>query len=184
MFHYFSGDMTSTIAWTFLIHHGQGIMVKYIWYQTSWSFYLHSLVDKNDGHIEYLAFDTVDQLMRFKTILKIKWIGAKIAQLISSRPESEIIKAVQDFDINYFSALPGIGPKTAKRICIELKSKVERQDIQLSEEKQQIYKSIIATLKNLWYDSTKIKSYIHQSPYELDKWHVWDIVKRIIGQYE
>lgn len=184
MFHYFSGKITHTPVGTLVIAQDYGIMVKYLGHQTYWWLYLYPSVDKNDGHIDYIAFDTIDQLVRFKTILKIKWIGPKIAQLIADRPESDITQAIQDFDINYFSSLPGIWPKTAKRICIELKSKVEKSDIQLSEDKQQIYKSILATLKNLWYDQTKIKSYIHHAPYSLDKQHVADIVKRVIGQYE
>lgn len=184
MFHFFSGTIQDTPAGTFVIADGQGIMVKYLGKKTKGWLYLHPSVDKNDGHIDYIAFDDIDQLVRFKTILKIKGIWPKISQLVAQRPESEIIKAVQDFDVNYFSALPGIWPKTAKRICIELKPKVEKQDLQMSEDKQQIYKSILTTLKNLWYDPNKIKSYIHQSPYPLDKTHVWDIVKRVIGQYE
>ena len=184
MFHYFSGTIQDSSAGTFIIANWQGIIVKYLGKKEKWSLYLYPSVDKNDGHIDYIAFDTIDQLVRFKAILKIKGIGAKIAQIIAQRAEWEILKAVQEFDIDYFSALPGIWPKTAKRICIELKTKVEKKDLQMSEDKQQIYKSIIATLKNLWYDPTRIKTYIHQSPYNLDKQHIWDIVKRVIGQYE
>ena len=184
MFHYFAGTIQNTSAGTLITWKDQGIIVKYLWNQKKGWLYLYPSVDKNDGHIDYIAFDHIEQLTRFKAILRIKGIGPKIAHIIAHKPEAEIIKAVQDFDVNYFSALPWIGPKTAKRICIELKSKVEKKDLQMSEDKQQIYKSILTTLKNLWYDSTKIKSYIQQAPYPCDKTYVWDIVKWVIWQYE
>ena len=184
MFHYFAGTITETPVGTMVISGDQGIIVKYLGKKHKWWLYLHASVDRNDGHIEYLAFDDIQQLVRFKTILKIKGIWPKISQLIANRPESEISQAVKDFDTGYFATLPWVWPKTAKRICIELKSKVEKEDIQLSEDKQQIYKSITATLKNLWYDGTKIKTYIHQYPHEIDKTHTGDIIKWIISHYE
>ena len=65
----------------------------------------------------------------FELLIKVNGIGTNTARLIlsSMRPE-EVQDAVAHEDVNSFKAVKGIGPKTAKRIIIDLKDKIDRTE--------------------------------------------------------
>lgn len=65
----------------------------------------------------------------FELLIKVNGIGTNTARLIlsSMRPE-EVQDAVVHEDVGSFKAVKGIGPKTAKRIIIDLKDKIDRAE--------------------------------------------------------
>jgi len=65
----------------------------------------------------------------FELLIKVNGIGTNTARLIlsSMRPE-EVQDAVAHEDVSSFKAVKGIGPKTAKRIIIDLKDKIDRTE--------------------------------------------------------
>ena len=59
----------------------------------------------------------------FLKITSIKGIGGRTAMtILSVLSADEIVRAVSMADVNAFVRVPGIGKKTAERICFELKS--------------------------------------------------------------
>ena len=62
----------------------------------------------------------------FIKLLGVGGIGPKVAlSLLGHLDISRIVKAVVDEDASIFTSIPGIGPKTANRICYELKEKFD-----------------------------------------------------------
>lgn len=62
----------------------------------------------------------------FQKFLSVNGVGPKSAlAALSAAPKQELVRAIQLEDHSIFQTVSGIGPKTAKRIVIELKSKVE-----------------------------------------------------------
>ena len=60
----------------------------------------------------------------FKLLIRVSGIGPKIGiQLLSSTSTSQLQTMIIKDDVKMLSSLPGIGPKTAKRLIIELKDK-------------------------------------------------------------
>ena len=60
----------------------------------------------------------------FKMLIKVSGIGPKIGmQLLSNADSKKFEKMIINSDVTMLSTLPGIGPKTAKRLIIELKDK-------------------------------------------------------------
>jgi len=64
----------------------------------------------------------------FLKITSIKGIGGRTAMaILSVLPADEIIRAVSLADVNTFTRVPGIGKKTAERLCFELKSALPKE---------------------------------------------------------
>jgi Holliday junction DNA helicase RuvA len=54
-------------------------------------------------------------------MLKISGIGPKTAFQIVQLPKESLENAIKTLDAKFFQAIPGIGPKSAKKILLELK---------------------------------------------------------------
>jgi Holliday junction DNA helicase RuvA len=67
-----------------------------------------------------------EELSFFKLLLSVKGIGPKAGLAILSRAELRVLKrAVLQEDAALLATVPGIGPKTAARVVLELKGKLK-----------------------------------------------------------
>ncbi len=74
------------------------------------------------------GFRTPDELTFFKLLLSVKGIGPKAGLAILSRAEIAILKrAILKEDAAMLATVPGIGPKTAARVVLELKGKLKEE---------------------------------------------------------
>ena len=66
----------------------------------------------------------------FKKLCQVTGVGAKTALgVLSALPVRDLSVAIVTGDVAALSRAPGIGKKTAQRIVLELKDKVEQQDV-------------------------------------------------------
>lgn len=85
--------------------------------------YTHLSV-REDG-VELFGFNGLDELHMFKLLISVSGIGPKAAMsLLSYMTPDGIAIAICTEDKKSISKAPGIGPKTAARIILELKDKV------------------------------------------------------------
>lgn len=86
---------------------------------------LTHLAIKDDAHTLY-GFASESERVLFRQLLKISGIGAKLAlSILSGANESELARYVTEGDTASLVRIPGIGKKTAERIIIELRDKLE-----------------------------------------------------------
>ena len=89
---------------------------------------IHTYVRVREDDISIFGFNTNEELRMIELLLSVSGIGAKSALVILSNVSvSEFALAVINNDINLLKKLPGIGPKTAQRIILELKDKLEKE---------------------------------------------------------
>ena len=84
-----------------------------------------------DDAIELYGFYTAEERDLFKMLIGISKIGPKSAVgILSGTTPDDFKRRIIAGDVGALTALPGIGPKTAKRIIVELKEKfvVESED--------------------------------------------------------
>ncbi|SRR5690606_16538840 len=87
---------------------------------------------KEDGHSLY-GFWTEEERSLFRHLISVSGIGPNTAQLILSGMQvSEIRGAIVSGDADTFKRVKGIGAKTAQRIIIDLKDKVEKEGGEIS----------------------------------------------------
>jgi Holliday junction DNA helicase RuvA len=80
---------------------------------------------KDDSHTLY-GFSSEAQRTVFRQLLKISGIGAKLAlAILSGASSEELARYVAEGDSAALTRLPGIGKKTAERIIIELRDKLD-----------------------------------------------------------
>ena len=85
--------------------------------------YTHLSV-REDG-IELFGFKDTDELNMFKLLITVSGIGPKAAMsLLSFMTPDGIATSIYNDDKKSISKAPGIGPKTAARIILELKDKL------------------------------------------------------------
>lgn len=79
---------------------------------------------REDG-IELFGFKDTEELNMFKLLISVSGIGPKAAMsLLSYMSPSGMATAIRTEDKRSISKAPGIGPKTAARIILELKDKI------------------------------------------------------------
>ena len=84
----------------------------------------HMLV-REDAQLLYGFISENDKLL-FRTLIKVSGVGAKLAlALLSGLSAHEIALTVQTNDVSRLTAVPGIGKKTAERLLIELRDRLD-----------------------------------------------------------
>jgi Holliday junction DNA helicase RuvA len=86
---------------------------------------LTHLAVKDDSHTLY-GFSSEAERTLFRQLLKISGIGAKLAlTILSGASGDDLARYVTESDAASLTRLPGIGKKTAERIIIELRDKLD-----------------------------------------------------------
>ena len=97
------------------------------------------------------GFPTMESIDIFRLLISVSGVGPKTALgVLSAALPEEIKKAVTEADKGVFSAVSGIGKKTAGRIILELQSKLgELEELDLKREPQK--EEAVEALRNLGY---------------------------------
>lgn len=86
--------------------------------------YTHLLV-REDAQILY-GFSTEDERLMFRTLLKVNRVGAKLALgILSAMSTNDFRRCVELEDTTAMSKIPGIGKKTAERLIIEMRDRID-----------------------------------------------------------
>ncbi|HEY3227606.1 MAG TPA: Holliday junction branch migration protein RuvA [Roseiflexaceae bacterium] len=91
-------------------------------------FYTHLHI--REDLLALYGFASPDQRHLFETLLGISGIGPKVAlSLLSSAPSDELRTTIAGGDTTRLSRIPGIGKKTAERLVLELRGKLELKGV-------------------------------------------------------
>jgi len=86
--------------------------------------YTH-LVVREDAQILF-GFATEDERLMFRTLLKVNRVGAKMALgILSAMSTNDFRRCVELEDTTTMSKIPGVGKKTAERLIIEMRDRIE-----------------------------------------------------------
>lgn len=89
--------------------------------------FVHFIV-REDMQVLYGFADEKEREL-FRLLIGVSGIGPNTARVIlSSLNSDELIKAIRDEDLKSINAIKGIGNKTAQRVIVDLKDKVQKWD--------------------------------------------------------
>ena len=111
-------------------------------------FYITEIIKEN----EYSLFGFVDKNEKkvFDNLLKINGVGARVALgILSTLTVEEFIEVIKNKDVKTLTKVPGIGPKSAKRILMEM-GEFELEDIDTN------LTQVIIALENLGFKKSDI----------------------------
>ena len=157
---------------------------------------VHTYYRVSEDDISLFGFNTQEELRMFELLISVSGIGAKtaIAMLACIEP-SQFAIAVISNDIDTLKKIPGVGPKSAQRIVLELKDKMkkEQQIAELTnaslEQKSKVKKIIVAdskvqeatdALQVLGYTKKDVEKALEQI--DTSDLSVEDIIKRALRE--
>ena len=83
------------------------------------------LAIRDDAHVLYGFFQETERAL-FRSLLKVSGVGAKMAlAILSGMSVDEFARCVQAADSPSLVRLPGIGKRTAERLIVEMRDRLE-----------------------------------------------------------
>ena len=90
---------------------------------------IHTYMNVKEDELSLYGFITNEELRMFELLIGVSGVGAKSAiTMLSSITPSKFALAVISNDVKTLTKIPGIGPKSAQRIILELKDKLKTED--------------------------------------------------------
>ena len=89
--------------------------------------FLHTHLYVREDNLSLYGFSSPQELALFEQLITVSGIGPKVAlALLTTLSAEQIISAIISGNAELLGQVPGIGKKTAARIIIDLKSKLEK----------------------------------------------------------
>jgi holliday junction DNA helicase RuvA len=89
--------------------------------------FLHTHLHVREDNISLFGFSSSQELALFEQLITVSGIGPKVAlALLTTLTAEQITTAIMSSNADLLSQVPGIGKKTAGRIIIDLKGKIEK----------------------------------------------------------
>jgi holliday junction DNA helicase RuvA len=106
---------------------------------------LHTHLIVRDDALALYGFHSEQERDLFLMLLSVQAVGPKVAlAVLSGGAPRELIGALAAGDAGRFQAVPGIGKRTAERIIVELREKVDASEAHLDEGHAGARRSILA----------------------------------------
>lgn len=116
--------------------------------------FTHLHVREDD--LSLYGFSSEDELRLFETLLTVSGIGPKVALGILSAASSETLRlAIAQGNVDVLTTFPGIGKKTAQRMVLELKSKIDVSGLGEMGELTPADEDVMNALINLGYSAAE-----------------------------
>ena len=140
---------------------------------------------KEDSDILF-GFSSKSERSIFQQLISISGIGPSTARtILSSISPAEMQEAVWAEDVDRIKSIKGIGLKTAQRLIIELKDKVElfdKKDIDLSSENLDIKKEALLALSVLGFSKSKSETIVSKVYFENKDIELQELIKRSLNK--
>jgi len=140
---------------------------------------------KEDSDVLF-GFKEESERAIFQQLISISGIGPSTARtILSSISPNEIQDAVLSEDVERIKSIKGIGLKTAQRLIIELKDKVELFDkkyLDLSGESYDIKKEAILALSVLGFNKSKSEKIVNKIYFENKEIELQELIKQSLNK--
>lgn len=136
MYHYIKGTVALK-GHNYIVIDNNGVGYRIF---TSDSVLQRTTLDRNEKIYTYLhiredvmdlyGFLTREELSTFELLISVSGVGPKVGlALLSAIPPSEFALAVVTGNVKAITKAPGVGPKVAQRIILELKDKLKNDQL-------------------------------------------------------
>ncbi len=143
--------------------------------------YIYTYV--REDTLKLYGFKTMEERELFKVLLSVSRIGpAAASSILSTLSYNEFIKAILEENIQVLKEVSGIGKKTAQRLILELKSKVENlgREIEVTGRKIQDTDELYEALQGLGYSSREISGALDDVKLKEED-RLEDKIKKVLG---
>ncbi|MFQ5553922.1 MAG: Holliday junction branch migration protein RuvA [Acidimicrobiia bacterium] len=93
---------------------------------------LHTHLHVREDQLAFYGFETGDQRRLFRMLLSVSGVGPKVALgILATLTPDELRRAVTTDDVDALTVVPGIGKRSAQKLMLELRPKLELPDADL-----------------------------------------------------
>lgn len=111
-----------------------------------------------EDQLSLFGFASQTEQRLFEALLGVNGVGPKVAlQVCSAFAPEALRKALVTDDVGALSSVPGIGKKTAARIVLELKEKLDLPDLQVVGSAPDAVAEARSALENLGYTPAEVR---------------------------
>lgn len=97
---------------------------------------LHTHLSISENAHQLFAFYTQEERRLFRTLIKVSGVGPKMAlAILSGMPVEEFVHCVMTDNSAALVKVPGVGKKTAERLIIEIKDRLQDWDLAIGDQK-------------------------------------------------
>ena len=138
------------------------------------SLHIHSNYREDD--ISLYGFQNLEEKELFEMLIKTSGVGPKLGlAVLSAISPRQLIDAVQQNNTEVFSQVPGIGKKTAAKLCLDMKDQLKKRSFSEFESEIEYgaktgtasgatgIDGVFSALKNLGYSEKEIMSVLKES---------------------
>ena len=137
---------------------------------------LHIYSNYREDDISLYGFQNLEEKELFEMLIKTSGVGPKLGLAVLSRiSPRQLVNAVQQSDTAVFDQVPGIGKKTAAKLCLDMKDQLKKHSFTglesvIEHETNTETTSggneingVFSALKNLGYSEKEIMSVMKES---------------------
>ena len=111
--------------------------------------------------LKLFGFYTTDEKKIFERLITVNKVGPKLAlTILSGMPPADLLSTIDSNDIAKLSTIPGIGRKTAERLILEMRDKLDGLSLELAVKKEPLpqnglFDDALSALVNLGYKKSQ-----------------------------
>jgi Holliday junction DNA helicase RuvA len=146
--------------------------------------HLHTHLRYTNDTFTIFGFDDSEQLKVFHQLISVNGVGPKNGLAILSHLSiSQITEAVMTDNVGLLTGVPGVGTRTASRIALELKGKMEfLEGMELEITRFDNDSDLIDSLVALGYTITEVKSVIGKTDFDPDHMDLESRIKMVLSR--
>jgi len=119
---------------------------------------LHTYLRVSENAMDLYGFETLEEKDFFELLISVSGVGPKSAlNILGLGSLDEIQNAISKSDVDYLTKVSGIGKRTAERLTVELKSKVEVRKSKVTEKAGSVMGDAIDGLVSLGYSKEEAR---------------------------
>ncbi|HLR77057.1 MAG TPA: Holliday junction branch migration protein RuvA [Balneolaceae bacterium] len=140
-----------------------------------------------DSAQRLFGFYTADEKRLFQLLITVKGVGPKLGlTILSGLPAAQIIEALVQQDKAVLTQITGIGKKTAERMILELKDKIEDVVAQSSSATSgsvsgDVKKEAISALRSLGINKGDAQKAVRKASQESDSQNLEQLLKKALN---
>lgn len=137
------------------------------WGTTGRRVQLYTYLHLRENEVSLYGFESQEALSFFELLLGVSGIGPKVAVGILSASSVDALRAaIAGGDTDSLSQLPGIGKKTAQRIILDLRGKLEEEELVPARPLSPVDEDVIAALTSMGYSQSEVREALNSLPEE------------------
>ena len=119
-----------------------------------------------ENELALYGFSSEEDLALFELLLSVSGVGPRVAlNVLSGMPTDSLRLAIAQERVDLLSQVPGIGPKTAKKIVFHLKDKVQAEiGVAVTPVLSEADAEVIAALTGLGYSIVEAQAALQSLP--------------------